>query len=1191
MKKQFYLILFSVVFLFKSNAQFSVTASLGTTGPTTYTSLTKAGGVFSAINAGTHRGIITVSVTANSTTEDGANTLNASGSGSSSYSSITIYAMGSARTISGAVTAGTPLITLNGADNLTIDGRLGGSGASNSLIIENSTASTTSNTSTILFKTDATNNTIKYCTIKGSADYNSLSTVTGTICFSSTSCTNGNDNNTIEYNTLTRSGAASTTMPCSAIFSNGSSATINHDNITISNNNIEYFERNGIFLYSYSDNWSITNNSFYQPASYQLVANQRAIYIYGANGTSTFSITGNYIGGKSSSCGGTAYTLTDASIGYSFTGIDCYASGGNVTISSNWISNLDITNNNSSMFTAISADGNSAYTIGASGNGNIIGSNTASGAIILKMDGSATNIRGIYLGSSVGSNSTISYNEFGLMTFQLKSGAATPLSPSVKLIQINKGIVSITSNILGAQTINCNTSSLPLYSISFESLTSGNSSITNNTIQNISMATGTGNFYGINVTPTTSNNVRNISISSNTIGSTTSNNISLAQNNAAYGINCQALPSSGSNQVSITVTSNTIQQFNLTNAGSSTNFIGISNAGGIISATYNTIKNITSNSTSAASIKGIYDFKNETTIISNNEISSITTSGGFIGIDIFNSTNTNYTISSNVIGNSTNNNISISYNGTNYGMNLTSNSTYSLTSNTIQELNLTNTGSSNLFYGIYLSAGTLSSNSEIIKEIDSYSTSTNSSSLTGIYIGSAGTSNNLIDFEIFNLNHKGTTTSTVLNGIYIVNTNAGILKRGIIYGLTNASTLGSIAGINNNAITTSTFSWDFWNNVVLLSNNTSGSNFQTISELTGIKVGASGLGKANYYHNTVEIRGAITNSSSGISSAFSNYTTSTSGDQTYKNNVFKNSRSLNASEAKYAIYHRYVFPTLTTMNYNSNYLETTGSPIASYNLINQSTISDWNTLSNGGSSVGTDITGSTTFSTALGVPSSGWIGANAGEDLTLTVIDDRLLYTRNPAPPAIGAYESITSLPIELISFASTCNGNSIDLEWETATEMNADYFNIEKSINGKDWETISTVKAVGNSIKKQIYSTTDSDVRSSTNYYRLVQYDLNGKFKKFDIVSSKCITEETFLIYPNPSQNNFNLLVNHFDFIGTNQITIKDLLGQIVLEKEAIISEGTNNLLFQKIDKPGVYILNINNEKKQSKSIKFIVQ
>ena len=95
-----------------------VTATAGNTGPVDYPSVKAA---FDAINAGTHQGAIDVAILSD-TTEVASAVLNASGA-PSSYTSILVHPSGGiARTVSGAIVAGSPLINLNGATNVTING-------------------------------------------------------------------------------------------------------------------------------------------------------------------------------------------------------------------------------------------------------------------------------------------------------------------------------------------------------------------------------------------------------------------------------------------------------------------------------------------------------------------------------------------------------------------------------------------------------------------------------------------------------------------------------------------------------------------------------------------------------------------------------------------------------------------------------------------------------------------------------------------------------------------------------------------------------------------------------------------------------------------------------------------------------------------------------------------------------------
>jgi hypothetical protein len=296
------ILLFAICFQ-SGIAQVTLTATVGTsTG-----SFTTLKGAFDAINAGTHNGVVVIKINS-STTESASAALNASGSGSASYTSINIYPTTTGLSISGAMA--TPLINLNGADNVTIDGRVNATGSTNSLTITNTSTVSTAGTSTIRFIGDASSNTVQYCTLKGS----STDAAAG-IVFFSTATTTGNDNNTITHNDITC--AADASRPLNAIYALGTSAK-NNDNNTISNNNFYNFlskatASQGINIGSYNSGYTISDNSFYETATFTATGavNYNVILINAATGSGNgFTISGNYIGGSAALCTGTAWTKT-----------------------------------------------------------------------------------------------------------------------------------------------------------------------------------------------------------------------------------------------------------------------------------------------------------------------------------------------------------------------------------------------------------------------------------------------------------------------------------------------------------------------------------------------------------------------------------------------------------------------------------------------------------------------------------------------------------------------------------------------------------------------------------------------------------------------------------------------------------------------------------------------------------------
>ncbi|GIU81828.1 MAG: hypothetical protein KatS3mg006_0892 [Pyrinomonadaceae bacterium] len=498
-------------------------------GGTTFATYATLGAAFSAINSGTHTGVITIDVCGN-TTEPATATLNASGQGGASYTSITISpAGGAARTISGDI-AGNALIQLNGADNVTIDGLNTGG---NSLTISNTSTSSTSGTSTIRLVNDATNNLITNCSILGSS---TMATITngGTI-FISTAASggNGNDNNTFSNNKI---GPAGTNLPTKAIYGNGSISTTAsyNNNITFSNNEIfDYFNASaashGVYLSAGNDNWTFSNNKFYQTTARTQTSGvvHAAIQVAAIPGNTSHTFTGNIIGYSSPSGTGT-YQVTLGNAGRFF-GILISGSsvGGTHIIQNNTITNISIDGlgsgtNTSSPFTAILVSSGSATTI----TGNTIGSVAVSGAINFSSSSTtSSHIHGIYL-SSV--NGTISNNTIAGITATNTSNG-TVLVYGIRASTILSMINTIQNNTIGTTNApiqnNASQAGSRVWGIYSQT---GASVITGNVVQNLTMSAGTtgggvtASVIGIvsdNQTATNNNN-----ISQNTIHSLSNTN-------------------------------------------------------------------------------------------------------------------------------------------------------------------------------------------------------------------------------------------------------------------------------------------------------------------------------------------------------------------------------------------------------------------------------------------------------------------------------------------------------------------------------------------------------------------------------------------------------------------------------------------------------------------------------------------
>ncbi len=314
-------------------AQVSVTATAGTAGPTSYTTLKAA---FDAVNAGTHQGVVSVSITGN-TTETASAVLLASAA-PSSYTAVNITATG-AFTIS--MNADTSIIHLRGADNVTIDGN-------NTLTLSNTHAEGTA----LEFSNDATANTIKNTTIKGKTSVlDGTFPTLGVIVFGK-GITTGNDDNIIENCDIDGTGSAACNIFSAGSF--GAQAEENSGNI-IRNNKIHDNISNShvgtisMLLFEGNHNWTIENNSFYHTAAVtttvQLVV--RHMLILPDFVADAHTIRGNFVGGNAPNAAGTL-SLTGTGNGIvGYIGMDIETAGTGNIVENNTVKNVTITYANS----------------------------------------------------------------------------------------------------------------------------------------------------------------------------------------------------------------------------------------------------------------------------------------------------------------------------------------------------------------------------------------------------------------------------------------------------------------------------------------------------------------------------------------------------------------------------------------------------------------------------------------------------------------------------------------------------------------------------------------------------------------------------------------------------------------------------------------------------------------------------
>jgi len=124
-----------------------------------------------------------------------------------------------------------------------------------------------------------------------------------------------------------------------------------------------------------------------------------------------------------------------------------------------------------------------------------------------------------------------------------------------------------------------------------------------------------------------------------------------------------------------------------------------------------------------------------------------------------------------------------------------------------------------------------------------------------------------------------------------------------------------------------------------------------------------------------------------------------------------------------------------------------------------------------------------------------------------------------------GKFDASNPLPIELLYFTGKLNSNSVFLEWTTSSEINNDYFTIEKSSDAYNWEKVSNIKGNGNSNNYKYYSEIDNNPYLGTSYYRLKQTDFDGKYTYSKIIAVSNNKNINFNIFPNPTKGIVNII------------------------------------------------------------------
>jgi G8 domain len=175
----------------------------------------------------------------------------------------------------------------------------------------------------------------------------------------------------------------------------------------------------------------------------------------------------------------------------------------------------------------------------------------------------------------------------------------------------------------------------------------------------------------------------------------------------------------------------------------------------------------------------------------------------------------------------------------------------------------------------------------------------------------------------------------------------------------------------------------------------------------------------------------------------------------------------------------------------------------------------------------------------------------------------------------LGFNLGIIPLPVKFIGFSLARQNNDVLVQWATAEEANSNYYEVQRSDNGSDWNTIATLAAAGSTTLTHSYSYTDKNITAQAVYYRIRQVDIDGQFA---ITAVRMLKKENGNTEIKAYSTSNSIYVNFSEKVRANVIVrLISMSGQIVSQK--ILNEPAGQVIvpIQNTMK-GVYVVTIAN-------------
>lgn len=220
--------------------------------------------------------------------------------------------------------------------------------------------------------------------------------------------------------------------------------------------------------------------------------------------------------------------------------------------------------------------------------------------------------------------------------------------------------------------------------------------------------------------------------------------------------------------------------------------------------------------------------------------------------------------------------------------------------------------------------------------------------------------------------------------------------------------------------------------------------------------------------------------------------------------------------------------------------------------------------------------------------SSAWLPNNSNIGSAVAVTAGVGTVTANGVSFAAGTFTPMilsslaAPLPVEFTDVSANCTGTSVLVDWITATEVNNNYFVVERSGDNASFVPVGTLNSLapnGNSVSELHYRFTDAAPLSGTAYYRIRQVDFNGdKTYSGTAVAQACAGDHnTIGVYSAGTEVNVSI---EAESAGDYQISIFDMNGKCVSQQKVSALEGSNRYrLGFDLNASGVYLVRVSGD------------